>query len=74
MDERTRTDEQTAPGLRRTLPSAPVVKTKPRRTKLVVGLIVLIGLLTANRMNTMTGVFALFTAATNVTGFLFPII
>ena len=44
MDERTRTDEQTAPGLRRTLPSAPVVKTKPRRTKLVVGLIVLIGL------------------------------
>jgi multidrug efflux system membrane fusion protein len=45
MDERTRTtDEKTAPGLRRTLPTAPVVKRKPRRGKLVVGLIVLIGL------------------------------
>jgi membrane fusion protein, multidrug efflux system len=43
MDERTRTDE-TAPSLRRTLPSAPVVESKPRRTNLVVGLIVLIGL------------------------------
>ncbi len=43
MDERTRTDE-TAPSLRRTLPSAPVVESKPRRTSLVVGLIVLIGL------------------------------
>jgi multidrug efflux system membrane fusion protein len=45
MDERTRTtDEKTAPNLRRTLPIAPVVKSKPRRGKLVVGLIVLIGL------------------------------
>jgi membrane fusion protein, multidrug efflux system len=44
MDERTRTDEQTAPALRRTLPTAPVVKSKPRRTKFIVGLIVLIGL------------------------------
>ena len=45
MDERTRTtDEQTAPKLRRTLPTAPVVKSKPRRGKLIVGLIVLIGL------------------------------
>jgi membrane fusion protein, multidrug efflux system len=45
MDERTRTaDEQTAPKLRRTLPTAPVVKSKPRRRKLIVGLIVLIGL------------------------------
>jgi hypothetical protein len=37
------------------------------------GLIVLIGLLTANRMSTMTAVFLVFTAATNLTGFLFPI-
>jgi hypothetical protein len=37
------------------------------------GFIVLVGLLTANRMNTISGVFLLFTAATNVTGFLFPI-
>ncbi len=37
------------------------------------GLIVLIGLLGANRMNAMTAVFLLFTAATNLTGFLFPI-
>jgi len=37
------------------------------------GLIVLIGLLTANRMNAMTAVFLVFTAATNLTGFLFPI-
>jgi multidrug efflux system membrane fusion protein len=45
MDERTRTtDEKTAPGIRRTLPIAPVVKSKPRRGKLIVGLIVLIGL------------------------------
>ena len=45
MDERTRTtDEQIAPKLRRTLPTAPVVKSKPRRGKLIVGLIVLIGL------------------------------
>jgi membrane fusion protein, multidrug efflux system len=45
MDERTRTtDEQTAPGLRRTIPTGPVVKSEPRRGKLVVGLIVLIGL------------------------------
>jgi multidrug efflux system membrane fusion protein len=45
MDERTRTtDEKTAPGLRRTLPTAPVVKSKPQRTKFIVGLIVLIGL------------------------------
>ena len=45
MDERTRTtDEQTAPKLRRKLPTAPVVKSKPRRGKLIVGLIVLIGL------------------------------
>ena len=45
MDERTRTtDEKTAPGLRRTLPTAPVVKSKPRRTKFIVGLILLIGL------------------------------
>jgi membrane fusion protein, multidrug efflux system len=45
MDERTRTtDEHTAPGLRRTLPTAPIVKSEPRRTKLIVGLIVLIGL------------------------------
>jgi hypothetical protein len=36
------------------------------------GVVVLIGLLTANRMNAMTVVFLLFTAATNVTGFLFP--
>ena len=45
MDERTRTtDEHTAPGLRRTLPTEPIVKSEPRRTKLIVGLIVLIGL------------------------------
>jgi membrane fusion protein, multidrug efflux system len=45
MDERTRTtDEKTAPNLRRSLPIAPVLKSKPRRGKLVVGLIVLIGL------------------------------
>jgi len=45
MDERTRTtDEPTAPGLRRTIPTAPIVKSEPRRGKLVVGLIVLIGL------------------------------
>jgi multidrug efflux system membrane fusion protein len=45
MDERTRTtDEHIAPKLRRTLPTAPVVKSKPRRGKLIVGLIVLIGL------------------------------
>jgi membrane fusion protein, multidrug efflux system len=45
MDERTRTtDEQTAPKLRRKLPTAPVVESKPRRGKLIVGLIVLIGL------------------------------
>ena len=45
MDERTRTtDDKTAPELRRTLPTAPVVKSKPRRTKFIVGLIVLIGL------------------------------
>jgi multidrug efflux system membrane fusion protein len=48
MDERTRTtDEQTAPSLRRTLPTAPVVKSKPRRTRLIVGLIILIGLAAA---------------------------
>ena len=45
MDERTRTtDDKTAPGLRRTLPTAPVVESKPQRTKFIVGLIVLIGL------------------------------
>jgi membrane fusion protein, multidrug efflux system len=45
MDERTRTtDEQTAPELRRTLPIEPIVKTEPRRGRLIVGLIVLIGL------------------------------
>jgi membrane fusion protein, multidrug efflux system len=45
MDERTRTtDEQIAPKLRRTLPTAPVVKSKPRRGKLIVGLIVLAGI------------------------------
>ena len=44
MDERTRTtDEHTTPGLRRTLPVAPVVKSEPR-TKLIVGLIVLAGI------------------------------
>jgi ABC-type multidrug transport system permease subunit len=37
------------------------------------GLVVLIGLLSARRMKAMTAVFLLFTAATNVTGFLFPI-
>jgi membrane fusion protein, multidrug efflux system len=47
MDERTRTtDEPTAPGLRRTVPTGPVIKSKPRRGKLVVGLIVLVGLAT----------------------------
>jgi membrane fusion protein, multidrug efflux system len=45
MDERTRTtDEHTAPELRRTLPIEPIVKTEPRRGRLIVGLIVLIGL------------------------------
>ncbi len=45
MDERTRrTDDETTPGLRPTLPATPVVKSRPRRTKLIVGLIVLIGL------------------------------
>ena len=34
-----RGDSAAAPSLRRTLPTAPVVKSKPRRTKLVVGLI-----------------------------------
>ena len=42
MDERTRTtDEQTAPGLRRTPPAEPVVKSEPRRGRLILGLIVL---------------------------------
>jgi multidrug efflux system membrane fusion protein len=44
MDERTRTAEQTTPDLRRTLPSTPVVKAKPRRARFVVGLIILIGI------------------------------
>ena len=45
MDERTRTtDEHTTPTLRRTVPTAPVVKSEPRRGKVIVGLIVLIGL------------------------------
>ena len=37
------------------------------------GFIVLIGLLTDKAMGTLTAVFQLFTALTNVTGFLFPI-
>jgi membrane fusion protein, multidrug efflux system len=48
MDERTRTtDEQTAPGLRRTLPAEPVVvKSEPGRGRLILGLIV-VGVLAA---------------------------
>jgi multidrug efflux system membrane fusion protein len=48
MDERTRTtDEQTAPGLRRTLPAEPVVvKSEPERGRLILGLIV-VGVLAA---------------------------
>jgi len=39
---------------------------------IVAGFIVLGGLLTAQRMSLMTLIFLLFTAATSVTGFLFP--
>src|SRR6185312_14529311 len=42
MDERTRTtDEQAAPGLRRTFPAEPVVKSEPQRGRLILGLLVL---------------------------------
>ena len=40
---------------------------------IVTGFVVLIGLLTDKAMGTLTAVFLLFTALTNVTGFLFPI-
>jgi hypothetical protein len=39
----------------------------------VTGLIVLIGLLTDRAMGTLTAIFLLFVALTNVTGFFFPI-
>ncbi len=45
MDERTRTtDEHAAPSLRRTLPAGPVVKSEPRRGRVILGLIVLLAL------------------------------
>jgi hypothetical protein len=37
------------------------------------GLIAIFGMITNNRMDTVTGIFLLFTVLTSVTGFLFPI-
>lgn len=54
------------------LPTFTLIHTLISVVAIVAGFIVLGGLFTAQRMSLMTAIFLLFTAATSITGFLFP--
>lgn len=54
------------------LPTFTLIHTLISVVAIVAGFIVLGGLFTAQRMGLMTAIFLLFTAATSITGFLFP--